>query len=169
MESKAKPKVMSKRKVTTCLWFDGFAEEVARFYTELILGSEIGNVFRPDPNSPPLVVEFTLAGTPFQALNGGPQFKHSEAASIVMHTEDQEETDRIWSVLTSQGGSESMCGWFKDRFGVSWQIVPRPALTLLSSSNSAAAARAMGALMKMRRIDIAALAAAYAEGESGPK
>ena len=159
---------MIKHKVATCLWFDEVAEEVARFYTELIPGSEIGNVFRQDPDSPPLVVEFTLAGTPFQALNGGPEFTHSEAASIVIHTEDQEETDRLWRALTSEGGSESMCGWCKDRFGVSWQIVPRPALALLSSSSdSTAAARAMAALMEMRKIDIAALEAAYSENEDG--
>jgi len=148
-------------KVSTCLWFDGTGEEAAKLYVSLIPGSEIVSTFRPGPDGPPLIVDFVLGGVPYQALNGGPQFHHSEAASIVVHTEDQAETDRLWAGLTANGGSESMCGWLRDRFGLSWQIVPRPLLKALTGEDKAGAARAMDALMKMHKIDIAAIEAAY--------
>lgn len=150
------------RKVSTCLWFDGNGEEAAKFYTSLISDSEISSVFRPSDDGPALMVEFNLGQTPYLALNGGPQFQHSEAASIVVSTQDQEETDRLWDALIADGGSESMCGWLKDRFGVSWQIVPEAVPRCLASSDRGAAERAMQALMGMRKIDIAALEAAYA-------
>lgn len=149
------------RKIATCLWYDGTAEEAATLYTSLIPGSQITDRFRPEPDGPPLIVEFTLAGVPYQALNGGPQFAHSEAASIVVLTDDQAETDHLWEALIADGGSESRCGWLKDRFGVSWQIVPRGLIELLSAPDRAAAERAMGAMLQMRKLDIAALEAAF--------
>ncbi len=152
----------TKPKVATCLWFDGNAEEAASFYTSLLPDSRITNVARPDPDRPALIVEFALAGTAFQALNGGPQFPHTEAASISVMTEDQEDTDRLWALLTADGGSESRCGWLKDRFGLSWQIVPEPAIRLLDTPNRAASERAMEAVLGMRKIDIGAVEAAYA-------
>jgi predicted 3-demethylubiquinone-9 3-methyltransferase (glyoxalase superfamily) len=151
-------------KVRTCLWFDGQGEEAARFYVSLLPDSQVENVFRPDPAGPPLVVEFTLAGTPYMTLNGGSQFEHSEAASISVLTRDQEETDRLWTALTSDGGKEGRCAWLKDRFGVSWQIVPEALPRLLAADDKAAAARAMNAMMAMGKIDIAGLEAAFNGG-----
>lgn len=148
-------------KVRTCLWFDGKAEEAARFYVSLIPRSRIETVFRPDPDGPPLVVEFTLGGTPYQILNGGPQFRLTEAASISVMTEDQAETDRLWDALTDDGGREDRCGWLKDRYGLSWQIVPRALPRLLSDPDRDAAGRAMQAMMGMRKIEIAQLEAAH--------
>ena len=149
---------MARKKVATCFWFDRNAEEAARFYVSLLPDSRIDSVIKsPDGNV--LVVEFTLAGTPYQALNGGPHFTLSEAASISVLTEDQAETDRLWDILTSDGGTESQCGWVKDRFGLSWQIVPRKATELLSGSD---AAKVFPALMTMGKIEIATLEAATA-------
>ncbi|MBU3028512.1 VOC family protein [Paracoccus marinaquae] len=150
-------------KVKTCLWFDDQAREAAEFYVSLLPDSHIGQVSRypegQDMAQPGkvLVVEFTLAGTPYQALNGGPHFQLSEAASISVQTEDQAETDRLWRALTADGGAESQCGWLKDRFGLSWQIVPRRATELLGGPD---AAKVWPVLMTMHKIDIAALEAA---------
>lgn len=152
-------------KVRTCLWFAGNGEEAARFWVSLLPGSAIEGAFRPDPQKPPIVVNFTLAGTPYQVLNGPPLFKHNEAASISVLTEDQAETDRLWEALVADGGAESQCGWLRDRFGVSWQIVPKALPRLLSDPDAAAAGRAMAAMMGMRKIDIAALEAAFAGKE----
>lgn len=147
---------MARGKVATCFWFDQNAEDAARFYISLLPDSRIDGVIKsPDGNV--LVVEFTLAGTPYQALNGGPHFTLSEAASISVLTKDQAETDRLWDILTADGGAESQCGWVKDRFGLSWQIVPRRATELLSGSD---AAKVFPALMKMGKIDIATLESA---------
>ncbi len=148
-------------KVKTCLWFDGQAEEAASFYVSLIPDSRIETLLRPDPDGPALLVEFTLGGTPYQALNGGPQYSHSPAASISVLTKDQEETDRLWDALTA-GGSENRCAWLTDRYGVSWQIVPEVLPRLLSSPDRAAADRAMQAMFAMVKIDIAGIEAAYA-------
>jgi predicted 3-demethylubiquinone-9 3-methyltransferase (glyoxalase superfamily) len=148
-------------KVSTCLWFDGDAEEAATFYTSLLPDSRITNVARLAPDGPALLVAFTLGGAPFQALNGGPQYKFSEAASISVTTKDQEETDRLWAALIADGGSESQCAWLKDRFGMSWQIVPEALPRLIGASDRVAAGRAMKAMLGMRKIDIAALEAAY--------
>ena len=148
-------------KVATCLWYDGQAEEAANFYVSLIPDSEIRNVARPNPDGPALMVEFTLAGTPYQALNGGPQYRLSEAASISVITRDQKETDRLWSALTGNGGKEGRCAWLVDRYGLSWQIVPEILPRLLTSSDREAAERARRAMMGMNKIDIAALEAAY--------
>lgn len=150
-------------RVKTCLWFDGAAEEAARFYTGLIENSRITNISRMGDDQPALMVSFELDGTPYQALNGGPQFKFTEAASISVTTADQAETDRLWTALTADGGQESMCGWLKDRYGLSWQIVPAALPSFLGHPDKEAAGRAMQAMLKMRKIDIAALEAAIAE------
>jgi len=144
-------------KVRTCLWFDGKAEEAAHYYVSLIPGSHIDRVFRRDPGGPALTVAFTLAGTPYQALNGGPHFTFTEAASISVTTEDQGETDRLWSALTSDGGKESRCGWLKDKFGLSWQIVPARLPELLADPDPA---RSKQAMLQMSKIDIPRLEAA---------
>lgn len=149
-------------KIATCLWYNDNAEQAAALYTSLIPDSAITNRFRPNPQEPVLLVEFHLAGTPYQALNGGPYFQPSEAASIVVMTDDQAETDRLWQTLIADGGAESRCGWLKDRFGVSWQIVPRRLIELLSAPDHEAAGRAMQAMLKMQKIDIAAIETAFA-------
>lgn len=140
--------------VSVCLWYDGNAEEAARFYTSLIPNSEI-------TSTSPVMVTFTLDGVPFQALNGGPQFEPTEAASIVISTQDQDDTDRLWSALTADGGSEGRCAWLKDRYGVSWQIVPQILPKLLGASDRQAADRALQAMLKMSKIDIKGLEAAF--------
>jgi len=148
-------------KVRTCLWYDGKAEEAARFYVSLLPDSRIENVFRPTPDSPALVVNFILAGTPYQGLNGGPQHPFTEAASISVLTEDQAETDRLWAALLADGGEPKACAWLTDRFGLCWQIVPEALPRLLSDPDPAAAGRVMEAMMGMVKIDIAGLEAAH--------
>lgn len=150
-------------KIKTCLWFDSGALPAAEFYCSLIPGSEVTHVSRHVENATHgepgtvLAVEFTLSGTPYQAINGGPHFTLSEAVSISVSTEDQEETDRLWQAITTDGGTESQCGWCKDRFGLSWQIVPKRAVELFSGPQ---ASKVWPVLMTMRKIDIAALEAA---------
>lgn len=147
-------------KVRTCIWMDNQGEAAAEFYVSLLPDLLIDSVGRYPEGSEhgtpgaAMVVEFTLAGTPYQIINGGPMFPLSEAVSISVKTRDQAETDRLWAALTADGGSESMCGWLKDRFGLSWQVVPEPAVALMSGP---AAAKVWPALMQMRKIDIAAL------------
>ena len=148
-------------KVRTCLWFDSQGEEAARFYVSLLPDSQIENAVRPDPNGPPLVVEFRLAGAPFMILNGGPHFALNEAASISVLTEDQHETDRLWAKLLEGGGKESQYGWLKDRYGLSWQIVPKALPRMLGATDMEAAGRAQEAMMTMKKIDIAKLEAAF--------
>lgn len=148
-------------KVRTCLWFEQEGAEAARFYVGLIPGSRLESEYRWDEGKAPLVINFTLAGTPYQILNAGPQYKPTPAASIAVVTEDQAETDRLWSALIADGGEESRCGWLVDRWGVSWQIVPAPMMGLLFSADQAASGRAREAMMTMRRIDLAAVEAAY--------
>ena len=151
--------------VSTCLWFDGQALPAAEFYCTLLPGSRIERIrYSPedqDKRAPgtELVVDFTLAGTPYMALNGGPRFTLDEAVSISVTTENQAETDRLWHALISGGGAESRCGWLQDRFGLSWQIVPKRAVELL---NGPEAAKTWPALLKMRKIEVAALEAAAA-------
>ncbi|MDO5529320.1 MAG: VOC family protein [Paracoccus sp. (in: a-proteobacteria)] len=139
--------------IATCLWFDDQALEAARLYVSLIENSEITRITNR-PEGGVLLVEFTLGGVPYQALNGGDYFKLSEAVSISVATPDQAETDRLWAALTADGGEGSQCGWLRDRFGLSWQIVPRRAAELLAGPN---AARAYEALMGMGKIELAAL------------
>ena len=158
---------MAEAKVRTCFWFDDTALPAAEFYCSLLPDSRVENVgYYPegqDMAAPGkvLMVAFTLAGTAFQAINGGPHFTLDEAASISVSTEDQAETDRLWAALIAEGGAESQCGWLKDRFGLSWQIVPKRAVALLSGPK---AAKVWPALMGMKKIDIAALEAAAEAG-----
>jgi predicted 3-demethylubiquinone-9 3-methyltransferase (glyoxalase superfamily) len=154
----------TKQKVRTCLWFDSQGEEAAEFYVSLLPDSFIENVTRPDPNGPALVVEFTLAGTPYMVLNGGPHYKLTPAASISVLTKDQAETDRLWNSLLANGGEESRCAWLTDRFGVSWQIVPEVLPQMIGATDQEAATRARDAMLQMRKIDIAALESAFRGG-----
>ncbi|MCB9507259.1 MAG: VOC family protein [Myxococcales bacterium] len=148
-------------KVRTCLWFNGDAEAAATLYVSLLPGSSIDGAMRPDPAGPAVVVELTLAGTPYMFLNGGPNYELSPAASIAVRTADQAETDALWDALVADGGEESMCGWLVDRFGVSWQIVPDALPRLLGATDREAAGRAMQAMLTMRRLDVATLEAAF--------
>jgi len=148
-------------KVRTCLGFNGNGHEAAEFYVSLLPGSVIESAFTPDEKAPPLVVEFTLAGAPYMILNGGPKFQPSIAASISVLTKDQAETDRLWAALTADGGAEGHCSWLTDKYGVSWQIVPEILPVLFSDDDKAAAGRAFQAMTRMRKIDIAAVQAAF--------
>jgi predicted 3-demethylubiquinone-9 3-methyltransferase (glyoxalase superfamily) len=161
-------------KVYTCLWFDKEeAEEAARFYTSLIPNSEITGIARSPADTPSgpegmvMTVDFTLGGVPYQALNGGPDFKFNEAASIAVACEDQAQVDRLWDALTADGGEPSVCGWLKDRFGLSWQIFPRRLPELLADPDTERARRAMEAMLKMTKIQTAELEAA-ADGAPVP-
>ncbi len=148
-------------KITPCLWYDGDAEEAANFYVALLPDSRVDYVQRSPADNPSmkeggvLVVEFTLAGQKYVGLNGGPMFKFTEAVSFMIRTEDQAETDRLWEALTADGGEESMCGWVKDRWGLSWQITPKRLLELTADPDPDRARRAFEAMLKMRKIDIA--------------
>jgi predicted 3-demethylubiquinone-9 3-methyltransferase (glyoxalase superfamily) len=144
-----------------CLWFDDQAEEAARHYTSIFPNSAVGTVTRygpgmPAPEGTVMTVEFTLDGRPFTALNGGPRFTFSEAVSFQIMCADQAEVDHYWDRLT-EGGEESMCGWLKDRFGVSWQVVPTGWMQLLFDGDLERVRRATAALMTMKKIDIAAI------------
>ena len=155
-------------RIVPCLWFDGTAEEAAAFYARTFPDSHLDAVHRSPADNPSvgagqvLTVEFTVLGMPFLGLNGGPHFKFSEAVSFQVYTNNQEETDRYWHAIVDNGGEESECGWCKDRFGLSWQIVPRVLHEAVTDPDTAAAKRAMEAMMTMRKIDIAAIKAARA-------
>lgn len=149
---------------TPCLWFDDAALEAAELYVSIFPDSRLGAVQyylegAPRPAGSVLLVEFELMGRPFTALNGGPQFPHTEAVSFQVRCDTQEEIDRVWDALVADGGAESMCGWCKDRFGVNWQVTPTALDDLLAGDDPAAAQRAWTALMDMRRIVIADLLA----------
>ncbi|WP_376960235.1 VOC family protein [Azospirillum sp. A26] len=156
---------MAVAKTTICLWFDKDAEATARFYAETFPGSAVTAVHRAPADYPSgkagdvLTVEFTVAGLPCLGLNGGPAFKHSEAFSFQIATDDQEETDRYWTAIVGNGGRESACGWCKDRWGISWQITPR-VLTDALAAGGDEAKRAFEAMMGMTKIDVAAIEAA---------
>ena len=153
-------------KNTICLWYDGGAEDAARFYAKTFPDSSVGAVHRAPGDFPSgkkgdvLTVEFTVLGIPCMGLNGGPAFKHTEAFSFQIATADQAETDRYWNAIVGNGGAESACGWCKDRWGLSWQITPRVLIEAISSRDQAAAKRAFDAMMEMKKIDIAAIEAA---------
>jgi predicted 3-demethylubiquinone-9 3-methyltransferase (glyoxalase superfamily) len=157
-------------KITPCLWYDGNAEEAANFYVTLFPDSRVDQVVHSPTDTPSgpegyvLVVEFTLAGQPYIGLNGGPQFPFTEAVSFQVRTADQAETDRLWNALLADGGEESVCGWLRDRWGLSWQITPQRLLDLMADPDRARAKRAMDAMMKMKKIDIATVERA-AEGQ----
>ena len=155
-------------KNTICLWYDGDAEEAARFYASVFPDSAVTAVHRAPTDFPSgkagdvLGVEFTVCGIPCFGLNGGPHFKPPEAFSFQIETEDQDETDRYWNAIVDNGGTESDCGWCKDRWGLSWQITPRILMQAMASPDKAAGKRAFEAMMKMKKIDIAAIEAALA-------
>jgi predicted 3-demethylubiquinone-9 3-methyltransferase (glyoxalase superfamily) len=152
-------------KNTICLWYDGGAEDAARFYAETFPDSFVGAVLRAPADFPSgkkgdvLTVEFIVMGIPCLGLNGGPTFKHSEAFSFQIATDDQAETDRYWNAIVGNGGAESECGWCKDRWGLSWQIIPR-VLTDALARGGDVAKRAFEAMMRMKKIDVAAIEAA---------
>ncbi|CAM3814298.1 VOC family protein [Paracoccus yeei] len=156
---------MSIAKNTICLWFDLEAEQAARFYAETFPDSAVDEIVRAPADFPSgragdvLTVRFTVLGIPCLGLNGGPSFRHSEAFSFQVTTEDQAETDRYWNAIVGNGGQESECGWCKDRWGISWQITPR-ALSEALSAGGDEARRAFVAMMDMRKIDVAAIGAA---------
>lgn len=149
-------------KNTICLWFDKDALEAARFYAATFPDSEVTAVHKAPGDYPSghegdvLTVEFTVAGIPCLGLNGGPTFRHSEAFSFQIATDNQEETDRYWDAIVGNGGVESECGWCKDRWGLSWQITPR-VLSEAFAAGGAEAKRAFAAMMKMKKIDVAAI------------
>ena len=153
-------------KNTICLWFDKDAEEAARFYAATFPNSEVTAVHKAPGDFPGgkqgdvLTVEFTVLGIPCLGLNGGPQFKHSEAFSFQIATDDQAETDRLWNAIVSNGGEESACGWCKDRWGLSWQITPIALTKAVTDPDPTAAKRAFEAMMQMKKIDIATIEAA---------
>jgi 2-polyprenyl-6-hydroxyphenyl methylase/3-demethylubiquinone-9 3-methyltransferase len=154
-------------KNTICLWYDGTALEAAQFYAATFPDSAVGAVLRAPGDFPDgkqgdvLTVEFSVIGIPCLGLNGGPTFKHNEAFSFQVATDDQAETDRLWNAIVGNGGEESACGWCKDRWGLSWQITPRVLMTAIADADRAAAKRAFEAMMQMRKIDIAAIEAAW--------
>jgi predicted 3-demethylubiquinone-9 3-methyltransferase (glyoxalase superfamily) len=149
---------MTDQKIRTCLWFDGNAEEAAKFYVSVLPDSGITSI-TPGPTGAALVVAFRLAGVDFLALNGGPHFQFNEAISLSVDCRSQEELDELWEKL-SAGGSGGQCGWLKDRYGLSWQIVPSVLPRLLAGEVPARAGRVMNALMGMTKLDIRALEAA---------
>ena len=157
-------------KIAPCLWFDGQAEEAANFYTSLLPDSRVDAVHRAPADYPSgrkgdtLTVEFTLAGQKYVGLNGGPHFKFNEAVSFQIYCDDQAEVDRLTDALSAVPEAEQ-CGWVKDKFGLSWQIVPRRLLELLTDSDPGKAQRAMESMLTMKRIDVAAIERA-AEGDS---
>ena len=150
-------------KNTICLWYDGDAEAAANFYAQTFPDSRVDKVYRAPGDYPDgkagnvLTVAFTVCGIPCIGLNGGPIFKHSEAFSFQIATEDQAETDRLWNAIVGNGGQESDCGWCKDRWGLSWQITPRALTDAIADPDPAAAKRAFEAMMTMKKIDIAAI------------
>ena len=152
--------------IATCLWFNKNAEEAAKFYAATFPNSHVTAVHKSPSDFPngkagdALTVEFTVLGQPFVGLNGGPEFKFDEAVSFQVFTDTQEETDRYWNAIVGNGGEESMCSWCKDKFGLSWQIVPRALMKAINDPDKAAAKRAMDAMMTMKKIDIAKIEAA---------
>jgi len=155
-----------KHRITPFLWFDGQAEEAANQYVAIFPNSRITSITRygdagPGPKGSVMTIGFELDGLPFTALNGGPMFKFTEALSLVVHCETQAEVDHYWDGLIAGGGSPSQCGWLKDRFGLSWQVVPNALIELLQDKGPARSQRVMQAMLQMSRIDIGKLRAAH--------
>lgn len=159
-----------KQKITPCLWYDDNAQDAAKFYASVFKDSEIGKTSNYDeasakasgqPEGSVLVVEFEIAGQKFVGLNGGPHFKFSEAISFMIDCKDQAEVDYFWSALTADGGEESQCGWLKDKFGLSWQVVPTVMSDLVTGPDHEGSKRAMAAMMTMKKIDIQKIQDAY--------
>jgi predicted 3-demethylubiquinone-9 3-methyltransferase (glyoxalase superfamily) len=154
-------------RITPSLWFDGNAEEAARFYTSIFPNSRVDKVVKAAtdvpgiPKGDALTVEWTLDGTKFIGINGGPDFKFNESISFTIDCQDQAEVDRYWDELTKDGGKPDVCGWLKDRFGLSWQVVPRQMNEMLQSEDRAAAERATKAMLEMTKLDVAKLREAY--------
>jgi len=159
------------QKITPFFWFDHQAEEAAKFYTSVFKNSKVGKILRYDEASAKaargtvgsvLTIEFEIEGQKFTALNGGPEFKFNESISFVVNCDTQKEVDYFWERLTADGGQESHCGWLKDKFGVSWQIVPTVLIEMLHNKDSEKSERVMKAMLQMQKIDISKLKAAYA-------
>ncbi|MFJ2821168.1 VOC family protein [Streptomyces toxytricini] len=153
---------MSSKGFTTCLWFDGEAEAAAAYYVSVFKDGRIGRTARytdavPDRAGEVLTVEFEINGQKFVGLNGGPEFRFSEAISFQIHCDDQAEADRYYDTLVGDGGEESACGWVKDRFGVSWQVIPPGVIDLVTDADPGRAARATAAMLTMKRLDAAEL------------
>jgi predicted 3-demethylubiquinone-9 3-methyltransferase (glyoxalase superfamily) len=153
------------QKIVPCLWFDDQAEEAARFYTSIFKNSRVGKIARygeggPRPKGTVLTVKFRLDGQEFLALNGGPQFKFTEAVSFIVNCETQKEVDRLWETL-SEGGEKVQCGWLKDKYGLSWQIVPTILARMMSDPDPRRADRVLQAVMGMKKLDIKELKVAY--------
>ena len=158
---------MSPQRIKTYLWFDHEAEEAANLYTSIFKDSKILNVARygdagPGPKGTAMTVNFQLEGQEYIALNGGPMYKFTEAISLLVDCETQEEVDRLWNKLTADGGEESMCGWLKDRFGLSWQIIPTALFRLMSDPDAEKSRRVMEAMLQMKKIDVPTLERAHA-------
>lgn len=157
---------MNIAKNTICLWYDHDAEEAARFYAETFPDSSVGAIVLAPGDYPSgkegdvITVNFTILGIPCIGLNGGPEFKHNEAFSFQVATQDQEETDRYWNAIVNNSGQESECGWCKDKWGISWQIIPMALLEASYSSDPAVAKRVFDAMLKMKKIDVAIIQAA---------
>lgn len=148
------------KRLFPCLWFDGKAEEAAQFYTSLLPDSHVDKVWRSPADTPSgpagtvLTVDFTLAGQRMQGLNGGADFQFNEAVSFVIECDDQAEVDRLWDALTANGGEPSVCGWLKDRYGLSWQIVPTELIELMDDPDPDRARQTMEAMLKMGKIEV---------------
>jgi predicted 3-demethylubiquinone-9 3-methyltransferase (glyoxalase superfamily) len=153
--------------LTTCLWFDGTARQAATFYTSIFPNSSLADNWIAPTETPgneqgsEVLVNFTIFGRPFIALNGGPQFPHSEAISFQIPCADQAEIDKYWELLIADGGQESQCGWLKDKFGISWQVVSPDMGKYLDGPDAAGAQRATQAMLEMKKIDLAAMEKAY--------
>lgn len=152
--------------IAPCLWFDGNAEEAVEYYVSIFENSRVLHVDRfsdvgPDPDAPVVFIEFQINGQPFQAVNGGPEFSFTEAVSFAIECANQAEVDHYWNTLTQDGGEPSQCGWLKDKYGVSWQVVPRRLNELLRDADRERAGQTMRRMLQMTKLDIAELQVAY--------
>ncbi len=148
-------------KITPFLWFDTQAEEAMNFYVSIFKNAKVGTVQRMEPDGPAFIVNFQLEGQDFMALNAGPQFKFNEAVSLFVSCETQAEVDELWNKLTADGGEESMCGWLKDKYGLSWQIIPNRLGELMGDPDPVKSQRVMQAMLKMQKIESSLLQQAY--------